>query len=131
MLTKVARPCSMPATMVAKWSSSSTRSAASRATSVPDPAHGDADVGLVQRRAVVDAVAGHGHDVTAGPQRPGDPQLVLGRHPGDDDAVVVEQRAEDAVVVGEVLARQDRVVGGPQSPTSCRRSRAPSPDGRR
>jgi hypothetical protein len=36
MFTNVARPCSTPATMLANASSSSTRSAASRATSVPD-----------------------------------------------------------------------------------------------
>ena len=36
MLANVARPCSTAATIVAKSSSSSTRSAASRATSVPD-----------------------------------------------------------------------------------------------
>ena len=96
MLANVARPCSTAATMVAKSSSSRTRSAASRATSVPERAHGDADVGLLQGRAVVDAVAGHGDDVAAGLQRPGDAQLVLRGDPGDDDAVAVEQRAEDA-----------------------------------
>ena len=42
------------------------------------PAHRDADVGLVQRRAVVDTVPGHGHHVTASAQRGGDPQLVFG-----------------------------------------------------
>ena len=36
MLAKVDRPCSTAATMVLKSSSSRTRSAASRATSVPD-----------------------------------------------------------------------------------------------
>ena len=45
-------------------------------------AHGHADVGLAQRRPVVDAVAGHRDDVTAGAQRLGDPQLVLRRRPG-------------------------------------------------
>ena len=42
-------------------------------------AHGDADVGAPQRRRVVDAVAGHRHDVTLGVQRVGDPQLGLRR----------------------------------------------------
>ena len=45
-------------------------------------AHGDADVGLVQGRAVVDAVAGHRHDVAAGVAGPGDAQLVLRVRPG-------------------------------------------------
>ena len=39
-------------------------------------AHGDADVGFVQRRAVVDAVARHRHHMTAPTQRSGDAQLV-------------------------------------------------------
>ena len=49
----------------------------------------------LQGRPVVDAVAGHRHDVAAGLQRPGDPQLVLRRDPADHDAVAVQQRAED------------------------------------
>ena len=51
--------------MVAKLSSVSTMVAASRATSVPERAHRDADVGAPQRGGVVDAVAGHRHDVAA------------------------------------------------------------------
>ena len=80
-------------------------------------AHGDPDVGLVERRAVVDAVAGHGHHVPPSSQRPRDPQLVLRRHPGDHDAVVVDQRPEHAVVVGQLVAVEDRVVR-PSRPTS-------------
>jgi hypothetical protein len=41
-------------------------------------AHGHADVGLLERRRVVDAVAGHGHDVAAVLQRLDDLELVLG-----------------------------------------------------
>ena len=45
-------------------------------------AHGHADVGPAQRRGVVHAVAGHGHDVAPALERLDDPHLVLGRHPG-------------------------------------------------
>ena len=64
----------------------------------------------MQRRAVVDPVAGHRHDVTPGAQRLGDAQLVLRRHPGDDDPVPVEHGAEDLLVVGQVVADEDRIV---------------------
>jgi hypothetical protein len=89
-LENVARPCSTAATMVAKSSSRSTRSAASRATSVPERPDADADVGGVQGGAVVDAVAGHGDDVASGLQGAGDAQLVLGCDTGQDDAFSVE-----------------------------------------
>ena len=39
--------------------------------------HGDADVGLLERRRIVDAVAGHRHDGALGLQRAHDAQLVL------------------------------------------------------
>ena len=42
-------------------------------------AHRDADVGRLQRRRVVDAVAGHRDDVAVGLQRVDDAQLVLRR----------------------------------------------------
>jgi hypothetical protein len=68
--------------MVAKLSSCSTMSAASRATSVPPRAHRDADGGLLDRRRVVDPVAGHRHDLAAiGLQRLHDAELVLGVDP--------------------------------------------------
>ena len=67
MLSNVARPSSTASTMCAKLSSSSTRSAASRATSVPDDPHRHADVRLAERRSVVDAVAGHRDDVARAP----------------------------------------------------------------
>ena len=41
------------------------------------PAHGDADVGGLQGRGVVDAVAGHGHDLAVGLEGVDDPQLLL------------------------------------------------------
>ena len=40
--------------------------------------HGDADVGLLERGRVVDAVARHRHDGPAGLERAHDTQLVLG-----------------------------------------------------
>ncbi len=41
-------------------------------------AHGDADVGLLQRGRVVDAVAGHGHDVVAGLEAFDEAELLFG-----------------------------------------------------
>ena len=40
-------------------------------------AHGDADVGLLQRRSVVHAISGHGHDRACTPQRVDDAQFVF------------------------------------------------------
>ena len=77
MLAKIARPSSTAATIEAKLSSASTMSAASFETSVPGDAHGDADVGLLQRRRVVDAVACHRHDRAGPPQRVDDAQFVF------------------------------------------------------
>ena len=51
MFVNVERPCSIARTIVAKSSSSRTRSAVSRATSVPDRPIRDSDVGLVQHPA--------------------------------------------------------------------------------
>ena len=50
----------------------------------PGDAHGDTDVGLLDRGRVVDAVAGHGHDLALAPPGPDGPELVLGRDPGVD-----------------------------------------------
>ena len=47
-------------------------------------AHGHADVGLAQGRSVVDAVAGHGHDVPLLLQGLHDGELLLRRDPGVD-----------------------------------------------
>ena len=77
--------------MVAKLSSVSTIVEASRATSVPELAHGHADVGAAQRGGVVDAVAGHRDDVALGAQRVGDPQLGLGRAAREDQLAVLAQ----------------------------------------
>ena len=68
-------------------------------------AHGDADVGLLERRRVVHAVAGHGHDVALALQDVDEADLVLGRDAGDDADVV--DLAIDLVVGhrGELGAR--------------------------
>ena len=47
-------------------------------------AHGNADVRLLQGRGVVDAVAGHGHQIAPLLPRPDDPDLMLRGHPGID-----------------------------------------------
>ena len=107
MLRNVERPCSMAWTIVAKSSSRRTRSADFASDVGPRAAHGDADVRLVERRPVVDAVSGHRHDVAASSQHPGDAQLRLRADAGDDDAVAIDQRTEDLVVHGEVVPAQE------------------------
>src|SRR5690606_33533327 len=47
-------------------------------------AHGYADVGLLERRGVVDAVAGHGDNVAVGAQGADDAHLVFRGNPGED-----------------------------------------------
>ena len=71
MFEKIERPSSTAATIVAKLSSASTISAACFETSVPVMSHRDADVGGLQRRRVVDAVAGHRHDCAPRAAAPG------------------------------------------------------------
>jgi len=56
------------------------------------------DVRLVQGRRIVDAVAGHRHDVSPGAKGPRDSQLVLWRDSRHDDAVMVQRRLEHVVV---------------------------------
>ena len=51
-------------------------------------AHGDADVGRLEGRRVVHAVAGHRDDMALAPQDLDEADLVLGRDPGDDPDVV-------------------------------------------
>ena len=53
-----------------------------------DSAHRHADVGALERRRVVDAVAGHGDDVAAALERLDDPQLVLRVHARVDPDVL-------------------------------------------
>ena len=84
MLLSVERPCSIGRTTVAKSSSRSTRSAASRRRRCRS-AHGDADVGLVQRGAVVDPVARHRHDVALAASAAAMRSSSSGRHPSDNE----------------------------------------------
>jgi hypothetical protein len=77
MLAKTSRPSSTALVMLAKLSSVSTMSDASRATSVPGTAHGDAEVRGAQRGRVVDAVARDRDDLALLLQALDQPQLVL------------------------------------------------------
>ena len=77
--------------------------------------HRHADVGRLEGRAVVHAVAGHRDDVPSRSKRPGDPQLVLRGHPAHDDAVMVEQRAERRLVGRQVTTLEDDGVGSEQA----------------
>ena len=100
MLSKMTRPSPTAPTIVAKLSSCSTMSAGVLGDVGARDAHRHADVGLLERRRVVDAVAGHRHDVAVALQRVDDPQLVLRRHARVDrrpprrlgHAVIVERR---------------------------------------
>ena len=74
------RPSRTASTMVAKLSSARIIFAASLVTSVPVTPMAIADVGGLQRRRVVDAVARHRDHVAVGLQRVDDAQLV---HRGD------------------------------------------------
>ena len=63
-------------------------------------AHGDADVGLLERRGVVDPVAGHRDDVAVLLQGGDDAQLVRGRDAGVDLDLLdlaLERRVVDRV----------------------------------
>ena len=64
----------------------------------------------MQSGAVVDAVTGHGDDVTSGLQGAGDAQLVLGYDPGQDHAISVEQGAEHLLVLGKILAFEQETI---------------------
>ena len=93
----------------------------------PGDPHRDADVGLLERRRVVHAVAGHPDDMALLAQDVHEVDLVLGGDAGDDadpvdlaHRLVVAHRAElgagdraalDAELVGDRLGR-DRVVAG-------------------
>ena len=104
--------------MVAKLSSVSTMVAASRATSVPDTPHGDADVGAAQRRRVVDPVAGHRDDVPLGAQRVGDAQLRLRRAAGEDRSPCPRRAAASS---------SRSVIASSSAPVITRRRRAAMP----
>src|SRR5699024_9832868 len=63
-------------------------------------AHGDADVGAFEGGGVVDAVAGHGHDLAAGLQCRDQAELVLGGGAGED--VVALRRVGELPVVHQL-----------------------------
>ena len=84
MFAKIPRPSRIALTIVAKLSSARIMSAASLRDVGAGDAHRDADVGGLQRRRVVHAVAGHRDDPTVRVQRLDDPQLVLRRDAGVD-----------------------------------------------
>ena len=63
MLSKIARPSSMAATMELKLSSVKNHARGFFGDVVAAQSHGDADVGFLERRRVVDAVAGDGDDL--------------------------------------------------------------------
>ena len=86
-------------------------------------AHGDADVRRLQRRSVVDPIAGHGHDMSARLQRLRDPQLVGWGDAADDDTVVVPERTELCGVVGEVLALEHSLVSDDKADLASDRKR--------
>ena len=79
--------------------------------------HRDADVGLAQRRRVVDAVAGDGDDLAARLQRPHEPQLVLRRDArvdvGASELMLVEASSSGPVTAGPPgsRSRADRTRG--------------------
>ena len=91
-------PRSTACTSVAKLSSVSTIFAGLLGD-LRAAAHGDADVGLLQRGGVVDGVAGHRHDLAGLLHQPGQADLVLGGDPAED--VQLRQLLDD-LVVGEV-----------------------------
>ena len=63
-------------------------------------AHGDADVGLLERGGVVHGVAGHGDDLAGLLHEPGEAHLVLGRDPAEH---VQLRQALDHLGVGQPL----------------------------
>ena len=67
--------------------------------------HGDPDVGLAQRGSVVDAVAGHGHDLPVRLQGPDEAVLLLGPDPGED--VVLPREAPKSGVIRRVEVLPD------------------------
>jgi len=84
MLSKMARPSSTALTMLAKLSSVKIMSAASRGHRCR-PCPWRCDVGGLERRRVVDAVASHRHDLAHRLERLSDAHLVFGTDAGEDD----------------------------------------------
>ena len=122
-----ARPSSTALTIVAKLSSVRIMTAASLDDVGAGDAHRHADVRLLERRRVVDAVAGHRRRRARALEHLDQPHLVL-RSDAGDDADVVDLLAGLLVAHGRELGAGDR------SARECpagRRSPPPSPRGRR
>ena len=83
------------------------------------PSHRDADVGRLEGRAVVDAVAGHRHDVAARAQGPGDPELVLRVTRLTTTPSRSRSAPSAASSAGQVAALERRARRRPSSPTSA------------
>jgi len=67
--------------------------------------HGNPDIGLAKSGRVVDAVAGHGDDVTPLAESRGDPQLVRRGHARHDRATLpVQELGESVIVVRQAAA---------------------------
>ena len=62
------------------------------------PAHRDADMGGLQRRRVVDAVAGHRDDLAIGLQRLDDAKLLFGQRAGEDGGGAGALRSSASVI---------------------------------
>ena len=89
----------------------------------------DADVGLLERRRVVDPVAGHADDVTLRLQRLDDPELVLGQN--HRDAVGGLDPGGDVASPAGTVERSRPPRRYRCRDRACRRSGGRSPDGRR
>ena len=93
-------------------------------------AHGDADIGGLERGRVVDAVAGHGDDVALALERADDPQLVLGIDAGEH-AHLLDDRVELGVAHGAQLGAGHEPRARLEDRRARGRSPRRSPDGRR
>ena len=107
-LSPIRRPSRIAATIVSNASSTRTMSAASRAASVPAAAHRHADVGALEGRGVVDAVAGHEHDLAVRLLALDDRELVGRRHPRVDVLRPHAERLRDRMRRRGVVAGQHR-----------------------
>jgi hypothetical protein len=124
MLSWTVRPSCTAATIEAKLSSSSTIPAASLAASVP-LRHGDADIGLLQGRRVVDAVARHSDDLALGLQGADDAQLVLRARAREHTRTLHDLLQRGVGEPVQVVAGEDvRGVAQPELPGDRRRCRS-------
>ena len=73
--------------------------------------HGDADLRALERRRVVHAVAGHGHDLALRLQRFDDLQFLLRPHAREDVDLGKRLGQRGTLVVVKILARQHAHAG--------------------